>query len=57
MATKQDNRTWGHMTMLMVKQIGKNGEKTLHKLGGRRGGGVAMELDCEKREGCMKKEV
>ncbi len=27
------------MTMLMVKQIGKNGEKTLHKLGGRRGGG------------------
>jgi hypothetical protein len=45
------------MTMLMVKQIGKNGEKTLHKLGGRRGGGVAMELDCEKREGCMKKEV
>jgi hypothetical protein len=25
------------MTMLMVKEIGKNGEKTLHKLGG--GGG------------------
>ncbi len=37
MATKQENSTWGHMTMLMVKEIGKNGEKTLHKLGG--GGG------------------
>ncbi len=33
-ATKQENRTWGHMTMLTVKEIGKNGEKALHKLGG-----------------------
>jgi hypothetical protein len=43
------------MTMLTVKEIGKNGEKALHKLGG--GGGMAMELGCEKKEGCMKKEV
>jgi len=57
-ATKQENRTWGHMTMLMVKEIGKNGEKALHKFGGGGGGvGMAMELGCEKREGCMKKEM
>jgi len=37
-ATKQENRTWGHMTMLTVKEIGKNGEKALHKLGGGVGG-------------------
>ncbi len=46
------------MTMLMVKEIGKNGEKAFHKLfGAGRGAGMAMELGCEKREGCMKKEV
>jgi hypothetical protein len=41
------------MTMLTVKEIGKNGEKALHKLGG--GGGVAMELGCEK--GGVTKEI
>jgi hypothetical protein len=41
------------MTMLTMKEIGKNGEKAFHKLGA----GIAMELGCEKREACMKKEV
>jgi hypothetical protein len=39
------------MTMLTVKEIGKNDEKALHKLGG----GVAMELGCEK--GGVTKEI
>jgi hypothetical protein len=32
-------------------------KKLFTNLGGEGGGGMAMELDCEKREGCMKKEV